>query len=347
MDKGRKVQQYQKTFNGYNFVFNGLISASGDKKSGAQAEMSSGKRESKAYKTKEELKKREVLCECKNRRTHNTSSGKTLVKPARTGALPNEWVFACETRTFCCSDIDRIKPAVSRCAWSSRRHCLSVESSCVKMSGVAWKHLFGCYISRGGSALLRFSLWQSACARHNSEVKVRMLSFLTAVDGTWIMCFAVYDNFCCYYCACVIISAVAFAYTHTFLLSSVLSAVPCCSICEYRDATPEDDRVSQVSLLVVALTQREVPQEVMSPRRRGRGRGQIPEESKGQTEGDQRSFPSRGRDRQAEDEVDELAARVNDMELVMAMFQRMNPQVFNGDESSAERVLVAACHGFV
>ncbi|KZV18950.1 hypothetical protein F511_03466 [Dorcoceras hygrometricum] len=74
----------------------------------------------------------------------------------------------------------------------------------------------------------------------------------------------------------------------------------------------------------------------MPPRRRGRGRGQIPVESEGQTEGDQRSFPRRGRDRQAEDEVDELAARVNDMELVMARFQRMNPQVFNGDESSAD-----------
>ncbi|KZV32153.1 hypothetical protein F511_29159 [Dorcoceras hygrometricum] len=35
--------------------------------------------------------------------------------------------------------------------------------------------------SGGGSALLGLSLWQSACARHNSEVKVRMLSFVTAM----------------------------------------------------------------------------------------------------------------------------------------------------------------------
>ncbi|KZT76685.1 hypothetical protein F511_46290 [Dorcoceras hygrometricum] len=74
----------------------------------------------------------------------------------------------------------------------------------------------------------------------------------------------------------------------------------------------------------------------MPPRRRGRGRGQISEESEGQTEGDQRSFPHRGRGRHVDDEVDELAARVNDMELVIARFQGMNPQVFNGDESSAD-----------
>ncbi|KZV54280.1 hypothetical protein F511_24336 [Dorcoceras hygrometricum] len=72
--------------------------------------------------------------------------------------------------------------------------------------------------------------------------------------------------------------------------------------------------VSQVSLLVVALTQLEVPQEVdrvsqlayriyMPPRRRDRDSRQIPEESEGQTEGDQRSFPRRGRGRHAEDEI--------------------------------------------
>ncbi|KZV27100.1 hypothetical protein F511_17376 [Dorcoceras hygrometricum] len=76
----------------------------------------------------------------------------------------------------------------------------------------------------------------------------------------------------------------------------------------------------------------------MPPRRRGRGRGQIPEESDGQTEGDQSSFPRRGRGRQAEDEVDELAARVNDMELVMARWHRVVVQWFR------ERNLPSLCN---
>ncbi|KZV35543.1 hypothetical protein F511_18352 [Dorcoceras hygrometricum] len=64
----------------------------------------------------------------------------------------------------------------------------------------------------------------------------------------------------------------------------------------------------------------------MPPRRRVRGRGQFQEDSEGQKEEEvQRSIPRRGRDRQVDLEVDELAARVDDMELVMARFQRMNP----------------------
>ncbi|KZV58604.1 hypothetical protein F511_12444 [Dorcoceras hygrometricum] len=67
----------------------------------------------------------------------------------------------------------------------------------------------------------------------------------------------------------------------------------------------------------------------MPPRRRGRGIGQFQQESEGQNDEDQRSIPSHRRTRQVEDEVDELAARVDDMEIVMARFQRMNPQTFN------------------
>ncbi|KZV55792.1 cyclic nucleotide-gated ion channel 1 [Dorcoceras hygrometricum] len=74
----------------------------------------------------------------------------------------------------------------------------------------------------------------------------------------------------------------------------------------------------------------------MSPRHRGRGIGQFQEESEGQNEEVQRSVPRRGRDRQVVIEVDELAARVDDMKLVMARFQRMNPQTFNGDEPSSD-----------
>ncbi|KZV25265.1 hypothetical protein F511_39055 [Dorcoceras hygrometricum] len=66
--------------------------------------------------------------------------------------------------------------------------------------------------------------------------------------------------------------------------------------------------VTMVSPLVVELIQLVVPRE-------GRGRGQFQEEYEGQSEEVQRSVPRRGRDRQVEIEVDELAARVDDMEL--------------------------------
>ncbi|KZV54394.1 hypothetical protein F511_26111 [Dorcoceras hygrometricum] len=74
----------------------------------------------------------------------------------------------------------------------------------------------------------------------------------------------------------------------------------------------------------------------MPPRSRGRVRGQISEESDGQNEGVQHSIPFRRRASQVEVEVDEMAARVDDMELVMARFQRMNPQMFNVDEPSSD-----------
>ncbi|KZV44689.1 hypothetical protein F511_40242 [Dorcoceras hygrometricum] len=73
----------------------------------------------------------------------------------------------------------------------------------------------------------------------------------------------------------------------------------------------------------------------MPPRRRGRSRGQFQDESGGQNE-DQRSFPSRGHGRRVEDEVDDLTTRVESMEIVMARFQRMSPQIFNDDESSED-----------
>ncbi|KZV30515.1 hypothetical protein F511_30910 [Dorcoceras hygrometricum] len=71
----------------------------------------------------------------------------------------------------------------------------------------------------------------------------------------------------------------------------------------------------------------------MLPRRRGRGRGQFQEESEGQNEEVQRSIPRRGRDRQVEVEVDELTDHVDDMELVMARFQRMNPLTFKSSSA--------------
>ncbi|KZV25560.1 hypothetical protein F511_21633 [Dorcoceras hygrometricum] len=94
-------------------------------------------------------------------------------------------------------------------------------------------------------------------------------------------------------------------------------------------------QVTMVSPLVVELIQLVVHQE-MPPRCRGRGRGQFQEEFEDQNEEVQRIVPRRGRDRKVEIEVDKLAAHVDDMELVMARFQQMNPQTFNGDEPSSD-----------
>ncbi|KZV54913.1 hypothetical protein F511_35829 [Dorcoceras hygrometricum] len=83
--------------------------------------------------------------------------------------------------------------------------------------------------------------------------------------------------------------------------------------------------VFQVIQLVVVLTQLEVSQEV----------GQF-EESTGYNE-DRRSAPSRTHSRHdEEEEVGDLPTPVERMDVVIARFQRMNPQVFNGDESSED-----------
>ncbi|KZV24836.1 hypothetical protein F511_28996 [Dorcoceras hygrometricum] len=60
------------------------------------------------------------------------------------------------------------------------------------------------------------------------------------------------------------------------------------------------------------------------------------QESEGQNE-DRRSAPSRTRSsRDEEEEVEVLPTPVERMDVVIARFQRMNPQVFNGDESSED-----------
>ncbi|KZV34461.1 hypothetical protein F511_21236 [Dorcoceras hygrometricum] len=71
----------------------------------------------------------------------------------------------------------------------------------------------------------------------------------------------------------------------------------------------------------------------MPPRRRGRGRGQF-EESVGQNE-NRRSARSHTRVSD-EEEVEVAAPPVERMDVVIARFQRMNPLVFNGDESSED-----------
>ncbi|KZV58701.1 hypothetical protein F511_29213 [Dorcoceras hygrometricum] len=71
----------------------------------------------------------------------------------------------------------------------------------------------------------------------------------------------------------------------------------------------------------------------MPPRRHGRGRGQF-EESAGQNE-DRCSARSRT-PVSDEEEVEVAAPPVERMDVVIARFQRMNPPVFNGDESSED-----------
>ncbi|KZV58333.1 chitin elicitor receptor kinase 1-like [Dorcoceras hygrometricum] len=81
--------------------------------------------------------------------------------------------------------------------------------------------------------------------------------------------------------------------------------------------------VTMVSPLVVELIQLVVPRE-MPPSRRVRGRGQFHEESESHNEEVQLSVPRLGHDRQVEIEVDELAARVDDMELVLQVYVGIN-----------------------
>ncbi|KZV28087.1 hypothetical protein F511_15324 [Dorcoceras hygrometricum] len=68
-----------------------------------------------------------------------------------------------------------IGPVVSRCAWSSHWNWLSVEfNSGRSVSVVAAIRVFsvaGASLAGGGSALLGLSLWQTACAKCNTEVK--------------------------------------------------------------------------------------------------------------------------------------------------------------------------------
>ncbi|KZV58392.1 hypothetical protein F511_25386 [Dorcoceras hygrometricum] len=75
-------------------------------------------------------------------------------------------------------------------------------------------------------------------------------------------------------------------------------------------------------------------QEVMTPRRRGRGRGQF-QESGGQNE-DRYSARTQTRESSEEEEVAAMAPPVERMDVVIARFQRVNPHVFNGEESSED-----------
>ncbi|KZV26423.1 hypothetical protein F511_14501 [Dorcoceras hygrometricum] len=92
---------------------------------------------------------------------------------------------------------------------------------------------------------------------------------------------------------------------------------------------------TQVSQLVMEMTQLVVSREI-PPRRRGRARGQIPIESEAQNEEVEHSVPIHRHARQVEDDVDVLVAHVDEMELIMTRFQRMNPQTFHGEESSSD-----------
>ncbi|KZV58060.1 hypothetical protein F511_42595 [Dorcoceras hygrometricum] len=60
----------------------------------------------------------------------------------------------------------------------------------------------------------------------------------------------------------------------------------------------------------------------MPPRRRGRGRGQVQEESEGQIEEVQRSVPRRGRDRQIDLEVDEGARVLRPVSVISIIWSR-------------------------
>ncbi|KZV49988.1 endoribonuclease Dicer2 [Dorcoceras hygrometricum] len=87
---------------------------------------------------------------------------------------------------------------------------------------------------------------------------------------------------------------------------------------------PTDPKIFPDSKLyrdILATVHRTLSSSIVDGRQlrlKGRGRVQFQEESEGQNEELQRSVPRCGRDRQVDWEVDELAALVDDMELVMA-----------------------------
>ncbi|KZV54378.1 hypothetical protein F511_28952 [Dorcoceras hygrometricum] len=198
-----------------------------------------------------------------------------------------------------------IGPAVIQCAWSSHRNWLSVESSDSSDEsesgsvGLLLLRRFVSYhfrrqrrsckritdtspFSSGGSVLLGLPLWQYACARYNSEVKVFQDSQLDVA---------------------LIQLGVPQVVDRVFQLAySILCTSACLPGCRL-----------------------DVGVEVEVSFRRSGGQNE-----------DQRSFPSLRRDGRMEEEVDELVARMDSMELVMARFQLMTPHVFNGDESSED-----------
>ncbi|KZV57728.1 putative galacturonosyltransferase 3 [Dorcoceras hygrometricum] len=70
----------------------------------------------------------------------------------------------------------------------------------------------------------------------------------------------------------------------------------------------------------------------MPPRRRARSTRKIPEESEGQNEEIQRSIRGRRCTRHIDDEVDVLAAHVDEMELIMARLSLATFQLRNNAE---------------
>ncbi|KZV27756.1 hypothetical protein F511_38288 [Dorcoceras hygrometricum] len=87
---------------------------------------------------------------------------------------------------------------------------------------------------------------------------------------------------------------------------------------EEKKALEDEIKVSQVIQVVVVLTQLEVPQEVS-------------------LSWDKLDFFGRTRSsHDEEEEVEVLPTTVERMDVVIARFQRMNPQVFNGDDSSED-----------
>ncbi|KZV27913.1 hypothetical protein F511_36832 [Dorcoceras hygrometricum] len=80
----------------------------------------------------------------------------------------------------------------------------------------------------------------------------------------------------------------------------------------------------------------------MPPIRRGRATRQIRADSEGRNEEGQRSIPVRRRARQIEDEVGVLAARVDEMKLIMARFQHLkhDPDGLRTDSSQTQSELV-------
>ncbi|KZV42543.1 hypothetical protein F511_33202 [Dorcoceras hygrometricum] len=85
----------------------------------------------------------------------------------------------------------------------------------------------------------------------------------------------------------------------------------------------------------------------MPPRRVRRSKRHKPIESEAQNDEGEHSIPVRRRARQVDDEVDMLAARVDEMELILARFLCMNPQTFNGPRPEGRILRQPALEGLM
>ncbi|KZV57501.1 hypothetical protein F511_31907 [Dorcoceras hygrometricum] len=108
---------------------------------------------------------------------------------------------------------------------------------------------------------------------------------------------------------------------------------------QYPNEASQQEESNATTLTSIGAIYRRQSKKIRFRQEVGRERRKISVESGAQNlEGDvgQTSIPVRRRARQIDEEVFLLASHVDEMELVMARFHRMNPQTFTGVETTAD-----------